>query len=266
MQNIGERLEEARKRKGISIREAAEATKVRGDYLHKYESNQFDINLPEIYVRGFLRTYANYLGLPGDKIVADYNALGHSAPKTKGLSRELYGRMDLSVATAKESARESDGDHADPKNAEGNPATFKPSPGPLPYVDRALLIKAGALVGVLVVLIALIWIGIRITRTDPEEPINAQTVSTTKPSNTALTATIYALDNVRVKVVEVSTDKELFQGAIARGDSRTIPWTSDLYVTADFQQNIEIELKGTRYPTNETGHKKVRIPAPSTMP
>jgi cytoskeleton protein RodZ len=56
MQTIGERLEEARKRKGISIREAAEATKIRGDYLHKYENNQFDIKLPEIYVRGFLRT------------------------------------------------------------------------------------------------------------------------------------------------------------------------------------------------------------------
>ena len=68
MQTIGERLEEARKRKGISIREAAEATKVRGDYLHKFESNQFDINLPEIYVRGFLRTYASYLKLPGDKL------------------------------------------------------------------------------------------------------------------------------------------------------------------------------------------------------
>ena len=51
MQTIGERLEEARKRKGISIREAAEATKIRGDYLQKFESNQFDLNLAEIYVQ-----------------------------------------------------------------------------------------------------------------------------------------------------------------------------------------------------------------------
>jgi len=58
MQTIGERLEEARKRKGISIREAAEATKIRSDYLHKFESNQFDLNLAEIYTRGFLRSYA----------------------------------------------------------------------------------------------------------------------------------------------------------------------------------------------------------------
>ena len=58
MQSIGERLEEARKKKGISIREAAEATKIRGDYLQQFENNRFDINLTEIYVRGFLRAYA----------------------------------------------------------------------------------------------------------------------------------------------------------------------------------------------------------------
>ena len=44
MQTIGERLEEARKRKGISIREAAENTKIRGDYLQKFEANTFDID------------------------------------------------------------------------------------------------------------------------------------------------------------------------------------------------------------------------------
>ena len=99
MQTIGERLEEARKRKGISIREAAEATKIRGDYLQKFESNQFDLNLAEIYVRGFLRGYAQFLKLPAEKLVNDLNGLGlGSRPKTP--SREMYGRMDLSVATA----------------------------------------------------------------------------------------------------------------------------------------------------------------------
>jgi len=56
MQTIGERLEEARKRKGISIREASEATKIRSEYLHKFESNSLDINLPEIYIRGSCAT------------------------------------------------------------------------------------------------------------------------------------------------------------------------------------------------------------------
>jgi cytoskeleton protein RodZ len=61
MQTIGERLEEARKRKGVSIREAAETTKIRGDYLQKFEANSFDVDLPPLYVRGFLRSYARFL-------------------------------------------------------------------------------------------------------------------------------------------------------------------------------------------------------------
>ena len=66
MQTIGERFEEARKKRGVSIREAAEATKIRGDYLQRFEGNQFDIDLADLYVRGFLRSYANFLKLPAD--------------------------------------------------------------------------------------------------------------------------------------------------------------------------------------------------------
>ena len=94
MQSIGERLEEARKRKGISIREAAEATKIRSDYLHKFESNQFDIKLPEIYIRGFLRNYANFLKVPSDKIINDYNGLGLGEAKAQ---RALNRRVEIVV-------------------------------------------------------------------------------------------------------------------------------------------------------------------------
>ena len=71
---IGERLEEARKRKGLSIREAAEATKIRGDFLLEMEDNSFDIPLPQIYIRGFLKNYARFLKLDPNKILTDYDA------------------------------------------------------------------------------------------------------------------------------------------------------------------------------------------------
>ena len=54
MQNIGDQLEEARKRRGITVREASEATKIRGEYLNNFESNSFDLYLPDIYIRGVL--------------------------------------------------------------------------------------------------------------------------------------------------------------------------------------------------------------------
>src|SRR2546423_10021651 len=166
MQSIGERLEEARKRKGISIREAAESTKIRGEYLHKFESNQFDIKLPEIYVRGFLRTYANYLRLPGEKIINDYNGLGLNAdPKGRGLNREVYGRMDLSVSSAKPERENNDPNApthtTEPADNAGtrNPATFVPRPALNIAMDRNLIVKGAVIViGVIVLVLLAIWI------------------------------------------------------------------------------------------------------------
>jgi len=68
---IGQKLEEARNRKGISIREAQECTKIRGDYLSAFEANNFDIKLPEVYLRGFVRLYARFLDLDQESIVSD---------------------------------------------------------------------------------------------------------------------------------------------------------------------------------------------------
>jgi transcriptional regulator with XRE-family HTH domain len=121
MQTIGERLEEARKKKGISIREAAEATKIRGDYLQKFEGNQFDIGLTELYARGFLRNYASFLKLPTDRIIADYAALGHGEVRPRQPSREIYGRLDISVASAAEASDRT----APPEEAATEPAAVR---------------------------------------------------------------------------------------------------------------------------------------------
>src|SRR5262245_56264750 len=129
MQTIGERLEEARKKKGISIREAAEATKIRGDYLQKFESNHFDIGLTEIYTRGFLRTYANYLKLPSDRIVTDYAALGRGEVRPRQPSREVYGRMDISIATADSSDRNAPPTDSPPEPSPANRGPQRPRPG-----------------------------------------------------------------------------------------------------------------------------------------
>jgi cytoskeletal protein RodZ len=98
---IGERLEEARKRKGVTIREAAEATKIRGDYLLSMEDNSFDIELPQIYIRGFLKNYASFLKLDPQKILTDYDAhlLGRSSQTTPSQrshsQQESLGRVEL---------------------------------------------------------------------------------------------------------------------------------------------------------------------------
>ena len=107
MQTIGERLEEARKRKGISIREAAETTKIRGDYLQKFEANTFDIDLPPLYIRGFVRTYARFLDLEPERLVSEVDAvLVRDSKPQRREHREPLGRVDFGGEARKPEAGE----------------------------------------------------------------------------------------------------------------------------------------------------------------
>ena len=139
MQTIGERLEEARKRKGISVREAAETTKIRGDYLQKFEANSFDLDLPPLYIRGFLRAYARYLDLDPERIVSDFNTVLASEGKpSRRENREVYGRVDFAEARAA-------------PNVE--PAKRRP---PVAPQDQALMLKFGLLGGGAIVVVVII--------------------------------------------------------------------------------------------------------------
>jgi cytoskeleton protein RodZ len=74
MFEIGNSLREARLRQGLEFSEVEQATKIRGKYLRALEDEQFDILPGQTYVKGFLRTYAEYLGLDGQLYVDEYNS------------------------------------------------------------------------------------------------------------------------------------------------------------------------------------------------
>jgi cytoskeletal protein RodZ len=71
---IGTSLREARLRQGLDFPELEMATKIRGKYLRALEDEQFDLLPAQTYVKGFLRSYAEYLGLDGQLYVDEYNS------------------------------------------------------------------------------------------------------------------------------------------------------------------------------------------------
>jgi cytoskeletal protein RodZ len=71
---IGNSLREARVRRGIDFAQAELATKIRGKYLRALEEEQFSLLPAQTYVKGFLRTYAEYLGLDGQLYVDEFNS------------------------------------------------------------------------------------------------------------------------------------------------------------------------------------------------
>jgi hypothetical protein len=69
---IGNSLREARERQGLGYPEIELATKIRAKYIRALEEEDFTSIPGDAYIRGFLRTYAEYLGLDGDVYVDEY--------------------------------------------------------------------------------------------------------------------------------------------------------------------------------------------------
>jgi cytoskeleton protein RodZ len=112
---IGQVLEKARKQRGLTLDEVEHATKIRKRYLAGLEREDFGALPDAVYVRGFLKTYANYLGLDGEELSRELKdrrkprrergaAYGvpygtpYGTPKTSDFERPLINPGELSAS------------------------------------------------------------------------------------------------------------------------------------------------------------------------
>ena len=72
MPDIGATLREARLRQRIDISEIESETKIRAKYLRALENEEWDLLPGPTYVKSFLRTYAEALGLDGKLLIEEY--------------------------------------------------------------------------------------------------------------------------------------------------------------------------------------------------
>lgn len=228
MQTIGERLEEARKRKGLSIREAAEATKIRGDYLQKFEANSFDLDLPPLYIRGFVRSYARYLELDPERFLAEYDSVVASEGRTpRRESREVYGRVEFGG-----------------EGKEGAPAGGS-------QVDQALMLKYGVLGGGALVIVVVVIVLIKVLSSPstpksvaPAQPPVTQQQAAQPADAGAQTLTFTAADATRLKVVSEATGTVIFNGGLARGETKSFRKTGTFLITVEDRSKLRMEVNG----------------------
>jgi cytoskeleton protein RodZ len=69
---IGSVLREARNRRKIDLSAVESATRIRVRYLRAIENEEWDVLPGGVYTRGFIRTYASFLGLDGERLAEDY--------------------------------------------------------------------------------------------------------------------------------------------------------------------------------------------------
>jgi cytoskeletal protein RodZ len=74
MSTVGQYLRQQREAKRMSVEEVARATRVPTTSVERIESDRFDELPGEVFVRGFLKSYARAVGLPQDDVLARYTA------------------------------------------------------------------------------------------------------------------------------------------------------------------------------------------------
>lgn len=75
MNDVGKLLRETREARGVTLQEVSEATNIRTRYLEAIERGEYDIIPADVYTRGFIRSYADFLGLDGPELVARYREM-----------------------------------------------------------------------------------------------------------------------------------------------------------------------------------------------
>jgi cytoskeletal protein RodZ len=73
MPGLGERFRDAREARGLTVSDVAEQIRIRSVYLAAIEEENWQSIGAPVYARGFLRTYARFLGLDPEEAVSEFN-------------------------------------------------------------------------------------------------------------------------------------------------------------------------------------------------
>jgi cytoskeletal protein RodZ len=108
MSDIGERLKAIRTKKNLSIDDVASGTGIRAQYLEALENSEFS-NIPgDVFIKGFIRNYGNYLGLDGNALVEEYKqgtkaaSTGISTPSAPEAPVTTEEEVQAAVSAAEE--------------------------------------------------------------------------------------------------------------------------------------------------------------------
>ena len=74
MPSVAEQLREAREKRKLTVYDIAAATKIRTDHVRALEEGNYPVFAAAVYIRGFVRSYANLVKLDVPRLMSDLDA------------------------------------------------------------------------------------------------------------------------------------------------------------------------------------------------
>ena len=198
-------------RRQIDFPQAEAAIKIRGKYLRALEDEQFEVLPAETYVKGFLRTYAEYLGLDGQLYVDEYNSRFVTGEQYE--ARRAHARR----STARPQRRS--------RRTETN-----------------IVLLALAVIAVLTVIVISAWTSSN--KNSPPRAQNRSAVHAPKVAPPLLSVTaLRGSTHVTARLGSASGTIK-FDGTLQKGDDPLAIRGKRLWVTIDSPENVRMAVRG----------------------
>lgn len=101
MISVGQRLQEERIIKGLSIEDVSAATKIRKNFLEHIEKGEYGDLPSATFAQGFVRNYASFLGLPENETMALFKREFDEEKVFRVLPQGLSGHADFPISRIK---------------------------------------------------------------------------------------------------------------------------------------------------------------------
>lgn len=236
---IGDLLRRERERQNLSIKDIEKATSIRALYIDAIEKGEYKTLPGEVYAKGFVRNYANYLELNANEIVNAFNEEMHPQEELQ----ESAGSSSVEEARQEQSAERNREEYRGPKitSLESYPMEKK-SHG----VRNALMVAAAVFV---VAFAALIAFG---GDEEPSAPAPRAKTQTQQGQKQTEAAPKPAADGVEMKLsftdrcwTEVVVDgKTEFEGTAEKGKVLTLKGKDKVRITAGNAGALHYSLNG----------------------
>lgn len=95
---LGSLLKKAREKKGLSIEDIQEETKIRKKYIEAIEENNFEILPGTVYLKVFVKGYAREVGLDYQELLSNYEALNIEEKRESKLNKDYLDGAKISHA------------------------------------------------------------------------------------------------------------------------------------------------------------------------
>ncbi len=213
---VGDILREARLAKKLSLADVEKGISVRARYLEAVENGEYSKTPGEVFLKGMIRSYGNFLGLDGLELVTMYKAssagIEAEAARSKGIREAEKVRLNIQLK--------------DPRDIGSGTGRMEMPRLPYKQIAMGLVAVLILVAGYFAVPAAIQWF------TTPKEAENTTTAvqQTEQQQSDAPTATSTPVsDEVKVDLdaaadcwLEVAGDgKELFSGMMNKGDHRS---------------------------------------------